>query len=509
MRRRHRVLDESDLKYAPGVGARVSPSQRPLRPLEWAVLLHLGIYLVAITWGFGGGAESLRSLLAWWGSIGLLLMLTALQDREARKEGWLRPVFWLWPFVAFNLLVAAGCLNPSFREIKFGAETLLVNDGARPGLPSSARPALAWQALWFFDAIWISCFNLALVIRQRRALRGLLLVAACNALALAIFGTVQKLTHARGLFFDAFASPQSYFFASFIYHNHWGSFMVLMMAACLGLLWHYARRHESRDFFHSPVFGGLVTVLLLAATVPLSTSRSCTALTVLLLGGAWLHWIGRLIKQRRRYHESIALPLGGAVAAVVLAAAGVWFVARESIVMRVAVTREQVEEMRALGGIGSRAVLYENTLSMAKDKLWFGWGMASYPHVFTIYNTRVPGSDRLPVFYHDAHSDWLQSFAEHGLVGTALLGLCGLVPLLRLRRRHLEGMLPSYLLTGCALVLLYAWVEFPFGNLAVVFSWWLCFFCAVQYGRLRDREAPSPTKPERSAALTSPDAAPV
>jgi hypothetical protein len=106
------------------------------------------------------------------------------------------------------------------------------------------------------------------------------------------------------------------------------------------------------------------------------------------------------------------------------------------------------------------------------------------------------------VFYHDAHSDWLQAVAEHGLVGTTLLGLTGLVPLLRLRRRHFTSPLPAYLFVGCAAILLYAWIEFPFGNTAVVLVWWLCFFSAVHYARLQDREAPSPAK------LVAPDRLP-
>jgi O-antigen ligase len=147
--------------------------------------------------------------------------------------------------------------------------------------------------------------------------------------------------------------------------------------------------------------------------------------------------------------------------------------------------------MQARGSIGGRATLYGDTWRMAQDKLWFGWGMASYPHVFTLYNTQK-SVDKLPVFYHDAHSDWLQAVAEHGLVGTALLALAGVLPLGSLRRRHFTSPLPAYLLGGCALVLLYAWIEFPFGNTAVVLAWWLCFFCGVHHARLQDREAPSP-----------------
>lgn len=493
MSRRRSPPASDDIKYPPGVGARIPSNQRPLRPLEWVVLVHVGVFLVGATWAFGGAAAWVRPPLAWWGSIGVLLTLTALQDREARREGWLRPLWWLWPWVAFNLFVIAGCLNPSLREIKYGAETLLGNDGGRPGLPSSARPALGIQALWIFDAIWISCFNVALVVRQRRALRALLITAVVNALVLAVFGTVQRLIHAKGLFFDAVQSPQPYFFASFVYHNHWGAFIVLMMAACLGLVWHVGRRSESRDFFHSPAFGGLVAVLFLALTLPLSSSRSCTLLAGVLFGAAFLHWMGRLVKKRQRFKESVVLSLGGALAAVILAGGGVWYVARESIDVRLTVTRDQLEEMRARGGIGSRAELYRNTWTMAQAKPWFGWGMGSYPHVFTLYNTHQ-SVDKLPVFYHDAHSDWLQALAEHGFVGTTLLALCGLVPLLRLRRRHFGGPLQCYLLGGCGLILLYAWVEFPFGNVAVVLTWWTCFFCAVQYARLHDREASTPVK---------------
>jgi O-antigen ligase len=272
-----------------------------------------------------------------------------------------------------------------------------------------------------------------------------------------------------------------------------------MLAACLGLVWHYARRRDTHDFLHSPAFGGTVAVLLICATVPLSNSRSCTVLVALLLGAAFLHWIVRIVRRRRQLRESVALPVLGAVATLAIACGGVWYVARDSIMTRFAKTQEQIADMRARGGVGDRATLYRNTWKMAQDKPWFGWGMASYPHVFTLYNTQT-SVDRLPVFYHDAHSDWLQAFAEHGFVGSALLGLLAAVPLLRLRRRHFGSPVPAYLLFGCGLIVLYAWLEFPFGNLAVVFCWWLCFFGAIQYARLQDRESPPSAKPAASPA---------
>ncbi len=491
-----RASDRGRSKYSRGTGARPASSAPPLKTLEWITLVHVSGFVVATTWAFGGNAEWVRVPLSVWGSLGLLITVAQLRDRADWRDGWMRPLRWLWPVVAFNSLVLLACLNPSLREMKHGTESLLINSGARPGWPSSARPALALELLWWFDVAWISAFNIALVVRQRRAIRALLLLAVINALVLSVFGTAQKLTNSKGIFFGAVSTTQPHFFSSFVYHNHWGAFTVLMLCVSLGLTWHYARRGEARNFFHSPAFGGLVAIFFMAATVPLSTSRSCTLLAMLLLGGAFLHWLASLLEKRRRFHEPVRWQLAGAFAALALTATGVWFVARESITARVAKTREQIADMRARGGVGARADLYRNTWRMAQAKPWFGWGMGSYPHVFTFYNTQDSPLDRLPIFYRDAHSDWLQAFAEHGRVGSLLLGLCAVVPLSHLRRRQLGHVIPGYLLTGCALILLYAWVEFPFGNFAVVVAWWFCFFCALQYARLQDRErSPAPPPP--------------
>lgn len=507
MNRDSHSFGPEDYKYTPGVGARVPPGDRPLRPLEWIVLGHVGILLIGTTWAFGGMADWVRPLIAGWASLGGLLLLAAVQNREAWREGAMRPLWWLVPLVVFNGLVLAACLNPNLREIRFGDEIRYGLAGGKAGWPSTAVPGAALRALWLFDALWISCFNLVLVLRQRRALRLILFLVTANALALAVFGTVQKLSGAKGLFFDAVPSPQEYFFASFVYHNHWGSFIALATAACLGLTWHYARRKEARDFFHTPAFGGLVVVLILAVTVPLSTSRSCTALLLVLLCGAFGHWTVRLVRQRRHQRESAVLPLAGAGIAIVLALGCVWYVARDSIEQRTRRTVQQVGEMRARGSIGSRVALYGDTLRMAKDQPWFGWGMASYPHVFQHYNTQVSRQDRLLLFYHDAHSDWLQGLAEHGVVGLVVLGALGLLPLWRLRPRHFGSPVPAYLLVGCGLLLLYAWIEFPFGNVAVVLTWWLCYFCAIHYAQLYDREARSPTSRETSRSTPSGEAA--
>ena len=472
-------------------------SAQPLASIELVTLVHVGAAAIFAAWAFGGNAAWSRTLLAWWGSLSVFIAIAAIDSRKTRQPGalhiMLHPLRWLWPLALFNVVVVVSACNPSFRELASNTGPMLVRCTEIAWLPSSARPGLALRALWLFDGTYLTCFNLAFVIHQRRALRGLLLVLGASALALSIFGTFQMLAKADGLYFGLVKSPNPVFFASFIYHNHWGAFILLMIAACLGLVWHFSRRsgREYRNFWHSPAFVGLVLVFFLVATIPLSSSRSSSLLAIMLLGGTFLHWIVRLIRKRRVYHESSVLPIAGACLVLAIAGAAIFWLARPAIEKRLSQTQSQITQMRTQGSIGGRAILYRDTWRMARDQLWFGWGMSSYPTVFFSYNTQESSNPQLPLYYADAHSDWLQSVAEVGLVGTVLLGLHGVIPLLALRRRHLGSPLPGYLFGGCGLVLLYALIEFPFGSPAVVFTWWLCFFVAVRYVDLESGSSPS------------------
>jgi len=483
---------KSDLKYGPGRGPRRTSTDRPVSMLEKVTLAHVAIYLLFATWYFGGASPFARTAMSWWGTIGALILVVVVGDKSIRKVTNLKPLVWLWPLGAFNALVLVSCLNPNFRILDFGTDTGFIKiDELSKWVPSSALPIESLRGLWLFNGIYLSCFSLALTVSQRRALRWLLSVAGINAVALAVFGTVQKLVHSKGIYFGAVSSPQPNFFASFVYDNHWGAFVLLMTSLCLGGTIRLVRRQAARDFFHSPAFIALLGVLLLAISVPLSNSRACTILIVLLLGYSLATWLIGSIKRRRLSNESSALPISVAIFAMSVAIAAVWYVAGESIENRLETTRSQIAEMRAIGGIGSRKALYADTLKMAEDMPVFGWGMNSYPHVFMLYNSQVSKADDLPVFYNDAHSDWLQSLAEHGIVGTFLLALCAIVPLSKTRGERIPGPFPGYLIAGCGIVLCYSWVEFPFDNPAVVLCWWICFFSAIRYILL---ESPSSRK---------------
>lgn len=464
---------------------RDSPLNSMERMMERTTLTHVAVLIFLAAWAFGGNADWAKILIGCWATFGLPILLLNIRTTLSTRQCLPRVLHTLWPFVGFNLLISISLLFPGFWRGSYEGEILYVNKHVSPLLPSSARPGLSLFALWVFDGIYLSCFNLFLAIKSRRSFRLLLMALSINALVLAIFGTLQKLVHAEGLFFGLQASPQTKFFASFIYHNHWGAFTVLMLTAGLGVFFHYLRRHTLRELSQTPAMLVAASVLLLSLSVPLSGSRSTSVITFMLLVIALINWIS-VTRQRSGRHTKPRHGLAIAAAlALVLVVITSYYLGEPVIRERLKETKQQLAHAEESTGLGQRGILYRDTWRMASDRLLFGWGMGSYPNVFVLYNSQDRGTgDNLPHFYHDAHSDWLQSVAEVGLVGTTLLALCGLMPLWHFRSSLGRSPISNYLLLGCGLILLYAWLEFPFGNTAVVIAFWICFFTALPYGRI-------------------------
>jgi hypothetical protein len=497
-RRTTEILPENELKYAPGAGPQIPASARPLGVLEIIVLVHTGTFLIVATWGYGGDGGWARTALAWWGSLGVLITLTAVQDKQAWADGWMRPLTWAWPVVLLNLLVLAGTLNPGYREIQEGTETLLVTADPHPAFPASALPALSLRALWTFDAAWITAFNVALVLRQRRALRALLLLLVGNALVLALFGIVQKLAGATGIYFRELEPPGGTFFSTFHDHEAWGGFVVLMLALCLALTWHYSRRMAARSLFHSPAFGGAGIVVVLLVTLWLSFAHTAAVLAAVLLCGGILHGTVATVRRRRRFRESIVLPVAGAVAAVMVVGAGTGTFVYYHAAERAGASGDTPRLLQASDPVPGAVIPAGAPVGwrLAADRPWFGGGPGAHRLASTSRSPRDGGQDAAVSDPHGA-SDRLRVLVDYGGVGAALLLACVFVPVLRLRVRHFSSAIPRYLVVACLGVGGYGWIAAPFGHVAVVIVWWLCFFTAIHYARLEDRDDFGPRKSAR------------
>lgn len=451
---------------------------------------HVAILLIATTWAYGGNVDWAKTMVALWGSLSVILMGFIFRDRHQQGRGFPKILHTLWPLLLFNLLVLLSLCFPGFREGHYGSEQLFIKNELPGYLPSSARPLISLHALWVFDAIYLSCFNLLIAIKSRHSFRLLLFVFSINATVLAVFGTLQKLAHSSGLYFGLQPSPQPKFFATFIYHNHWGAFTTLMVALGLGIVFHYIRKKQGPDFLRSPALMVVTSVIFLAVSVPLSGSRSATIMVLGLLLFAFINWVLFSAQRRRRNGRTSWSSVIMAAMLLIVVSFSAYKVGRPVIQERIQETKNQIAALSSSDSFASRPILYRDTWKMAQDRLLFGWGMGSYPMVFQIYNTSsISPVDRLPQYFHDAHSDWLQSVAEVGLIGTTLLGLCALLPLWYCRRTLFRSAISNYLLLGCAMIVLYAWLEFPFGNTAVVVTFWTALFTALSYGRIESHHA--------------------
>jgi O-antigen ligase len=465
---------------------KASDSGPRFTPLEQLTLGHVLVLLLGASWVFGGNIWWMRTVLSVWASLGLVITIAAFlqpgdRGQEARSRAW-----WLLPWALFIVLVVVSAFNPSFRPMTAEGSPVLVNLGARwRALPSSVEPAKALHELWFYSGVYLSAFNLLLVPRSRRLLRLLLVVGATNCLVLAVFGTLQKLI-ANDLYFGAAHSPNSRFFATFLYNNHWGAFMVLWLATAAGLLFHHATRASGRDLWHSPFTAAALGLLFIATSAPVSASRAATTMAATVMAIVIAHGLLRITASRRAHGRSLVPPIAALLLIVLCTTAAVTWLAQRSIHERYRETQLALEGNQSL--LSGRIDLYRDTWELAERKPVFGWGFESFSSAFFLIRPRPLQANRqYESSYAEAHSDWLQSVAETGFVGTALAVLMGLIPLAALTRRAWRHPLVLYPLSGCGLVALYAWIEFPYANGAVLVTFWLLLFTGLRYSCLQRR----------------------
>lgn len=463
-------------------------SHRPtstLTGLEKTVLVHTGLLLLAASWIYGGNLDWVRTVLGVWGSLGAVLTGLAFVQRGSRGREARRKAWWLLPLGMFSVLVLASLFNPSFRIVYMdGAIAYVKTPVPHPGWPSTISLDLSLRSWWFGAGVYLSAFNLACVIQSRSVLQGCLVFMAANTFVLSVFGTLQKLG-GSGFYFGAHESPNPRFFATFIYYNHWGAFVMLGLSTAVGLLFYQARRVRGRNLWHSPFSAALLGVLVIATSAPVSASRASTIIVALVAAIALVHALVRVTASHRAQGRSLWAPLTLILLLAVGASSAIGWLSYRSLSERFTETRAAIDHDQSL--FGGRAELYRDTWRLALQQPVFGWGLDTYEVGFQQirpYAVTRPSSQEQ--FYATAHNDWLQALAETGFVGGTLLLFMGLVPLMAVPRRQWLHPLTAYPLLGCLLVALYAFVEFPFANGAVLISFCLLLFITVRHAQLTD-----------------------
>ncbi len=243
---------------------------------------------------------------------------------------------------------------------------------------------------------------------------------------------------------------------TFVNRNHFGAHLVMTAAIALGLLpaalhagasryGGYGHRH---DLWTGPA--PLLLLALAAMFAGLVLSRSRGAVLALALALAAVMTLA-VMRRGRRAPELRLLPWLGAGALAILLATG-----PRSVLSRFFRQSLVADE---------RLAQWQLSLQMVADFPLFGIGAGNYVWLFSSYRD---GSLRENLLYDHAHSDYLETLIELGLVGAALLAVGVALLLAKIAagylNRHdplLRGVLFGAL-TGMLAMLAHAAVEFNF-----------------------------------------------
>lgn len=425
------------------------------------VVQTLGL-LVAASWLGGGMAHN---ALPW------ILALTALSLPlwfARRAEGVALGCGALVPAVLWLALVGLACLNPSHELRPDG--TWHERAGWWHWLPTTVDRAHTVTGALPWLAALLQGAALSGLRPPARAVRLIWAGAALNGFALATVGAGFHFLGADRML-GAFDVPEpTYFFATFYYKNHWAAYGALgsIAGAALALAhWPAALAGEPAARGRTVFFGGIALVTL--CTLPLPGSRAGLLLAAAIAGGFALRAAVQLGQGRGRSGRV----WGAAVLlAICLLIAG--FIARFYIERGradFARTERQFAQHAAGGMLDLRVEISRDTWRMFQARPWFGWGVGCYEIVFPVFQgpyLRDEGGRRV-ARVEFAHNDWLHILAEMGALGAALLlGAAGARLWQSWRRAGGAG---RTALGGAGLLLLYAWIDFPFHNPAVLLLW--------------------------------------
>jgi O-antigen ligase len=475
----------------------------PLHPLERALVVVASIHLCFLPWAMGTRAPWAQLV-----SLGFALIAFALALWPRRYVGelapdgpftlhtWPRlvrfPIFWLG--LGFLGYIALGAFNPAWERISTDLVWYIRSKEHADWLPSSIEAPFAnmnaWRMLTIYGAAWLLACALWTALTRRTAVQSIITVLVVNGFVLSLIAITQKMAGTK-LMLWFIKAPADYFHGTFVYKNHAGAYFNLIFAIALATaLWHHVRglRRLERGS-PAPVFAFAVVVL--AACVFMSGSRTA----MLLLAGYGLATLIIYLTWRSRARGTVATNpavsgLMAATAIVVIVAAG-YFLNLEKSVEQIRLLTTESGHRQA---IESRVLARKATYDLFREQPLTGWGAGSFRHAFPIYQQNYPQIFRATphprhvYFWDHAHNDYVQTLAELGLIGAVFPALALLWLLFKLCRLGALAQ-PSFLVLtlGLGLILAHSWVDFPLYNPAILATFCAVWIMTVRWAELETR----------------------
>lgn len=488
-------------RHAIGSAAAFRPSakQYALHPLEKALMLTVIALLVFLPWALGG-------MKLWAQQIGfglaalafVLSLIPRTYDDRYHAGGDLRlhmgpklrrfPIFWLG--LVYFAIIVIQILNPAWTYRASAAGWWLEGRDYIEWLPHGIEGTPfakmnGWRTLLIQGGAWLLVCALWVGITRRKTARVILSAIAANGLVLALVVLLQRLI---GNDKQLWILPPSstYFAGPFVYKNHAGEYLCLIVALCVGLAWWHTTKAERELSKSHPGLVYPIGALAVAAGQMLTYARAATAVTVAFLFAVALGFGVKFFFKKR-----------GGTPPLVTAATTLLCVSFLGIALFSLDTEEVWRRFQNLAkadrtlSIEHRQLATKATMDMASESTTFGHGAGSFRFLFPRYQQQyssiyLEGPRRL--FWEYAHNDYAQFIAEMGLVGAALAMLVVLAIVIATWQVNLVSQFGLLLmLGGPALVAATAAVDFPLHNPAVLLTTAVVCAATLRWAQLSRR----------------------
>ncbi len=446
---------------------------------------ELGFRIFWVTLGLvaaiagGGTAPWSLGIVAVLGVVGLVLTgANRHAYGEKGREFALRFLFWMLPvwFVSATFLI--GRYFPPYQQLTAGGIKLWELSPLPAGwVPVSTSFKTAGISALLAAGVYSSTISALLLCKSRLVFVRAWAILVIGAGALALFGILQFASHTDQLLW-MIPMDNTRFFSTFSHPALWSAFAILWMSAGFGLLGWLVRQRGWRWQSSKEGWFLLASTALLAASIfvagdPLHKILGAVVASLGCFVIVWQTLLERRSRQRQSWGVSIPIWI----------IAGLVFATSAAFVTFKYPANEWIKYAGQTADWPIHQRVIEDTRSMWLQRRWLGWGYNSFPVVYSFFQ----GADQNDVYRSVARSDFWQSLAEHGIIGTLVwwVPAIWIVGRLLLYRRFLKFLLAP--LAGLAAIVILSVVDFPLACPAVFFGFWFILFSLARWVEV-DRE---------------------
>ncbi len=476
---------------------RSTEPRQPLHPREKLLLGIIVAHLSFLPWALGTAPLWAQLISLAFAFLGFIVALSPRYYTSELAGGppfslltWPKllrfPLFWVG--LALFAYIALQGFNPAWEYIErdrlWWMQQIPHIDWLPQGTRNPFRLGGPWRLLLIYASAWLVVCSIWVGFTRRRTLRYLLVALISNGVLFTAFALLQRLTDAKQIYWS-WTSPNASFFGSFIYKNHAGAYLLLILGAtCALAAWHYVRGRRKLEK-STPVGVLVFFATILAVAIYVSYARGATLFAALFLAFAAgvalvLHW---------RQPAELRKPFVGVV--FLLGLGAFLYVGADSLSAERAWRRLQRIADASDVTIGSRQAAARAAFDMFKDNWAWGTGAGSFRFLFPAYQQNYPEifeARKHRQFWDFAHNDIIQIPAELGAFGIAVIAFGFCFWLWRLLSVKFIRSPLSVLLVGCAVVLVaHSWTDFLFYNPAILITWCSLWPIAALWPALEER----------------------